>query len=135
MHTPTKIPTHIYLVRHGQKRSNLGDPGLTALGLQQAQITALYFSKIHVDTVCSSPLLRTRETASLISRETHCELEIDERLTERANWGDLAGQTFSEFEKMWDRATQNRDWHPPIGDSSRHAGMRMTHVVFHMAHQ
>ena len=35
-----------------------------------------------------------RETAAFIARETNCELEIDERITERANWGDLKGQTF-----------------------------------------
>lgn len=133
--TPITIPTHIYLVRHGQKRSNLGDPGLTPLGLQQAQATALYFSKLGVDTVFSSPLVRARETASIIARETQCELKIDDRLTERANWGDLTGQTFPEFLEMWERATQDRDWRPPTGDTSRHAGMRMTHVVFHMAHQ
>ncbi|MEK7458206.1 MAG: histidine phosphatase family protein, partial [Patescibacteria group bacterium] len=116
--------THIYLVRHAQKRSDFGDPGLTALGLKQAQITATYFAKIGIDTICSSPLLRTRETVVFIARETNCELEIDERITERANWGDLKGQTFPEFELMWERATKDRDWHPPIGDSSRHAGMR-----------
>lgn len=131
----TNIPTHIYLVRHGQKRSNFGDPGLTALGLQQAQITALYFAKIGVEVVCSSPLVRTRETAAFIARETHCELEIDERLTERANWGDLEGQSFPEFMTMWEKTTHERDWFPPTGDTSRHAGLRMAHVVFHMAHQ
>lgn len=135
MRTPTKTPTHIYLVRHAQKRSDFGDPGLTAIGLQQAQVTAIYFAKIGIDTVCSSPLLRTRETAAFIARETNRELEIDERLTERANWGDLKGQIFPEFEQMWERATNDRDWHPPVGDSSRHAGMRMTRVVFYMAHQ
>ncbi len=133
--TPTKTLTHIYLVRHAQKRSDFGDPGITAIGLQQAQVTATYFAKIGVDAVCSSPLLRTRETAAFIARETNHELELDERLTERANWGDLPGQTFPEFEQMWVLATKDRDWHPPIGDSSRHAGMRMTRAVFHMAHQ
>lgn len=135
MRTSTKTPTHIYLVRHAQKRSDFGDPGITAIGLQQAQVTAIYFAKVGIDTVCSSPRLRTRETAAFIARETNHELEIDERLTERSNWGDLPGQTFPEFEKMWKRATNNRDWHPPIGDSSRHAGMQMTRAVFHMAHQ
>lgn len=133
--TLTETPTHIYLVRHAQKRSDFGDPGLTAVGLQQAQVTATYFAKVGVDAVCSSPRLRARETATFIARETNNELEIDERLTERSNWGDLPGQTFPEFEKMWMRATNDRDWHPPVGDSSRHAGMRMTRAVFHMAHQ
>lgn len=135
MQTPAKISTHMYLVRHAQKRSDFGDPGITAIGLRQAQVTATYFAKFGVDAVCSSPRLRTRETAAFIARETNCALEIDERLTERANWGDLTGQTFPEFEEMWKQATKDRDWHPPIGDTSRHAGRRMTHVVFHMAHQ
>ena len=135
MQISTRPSTHIYLVRHAQKRSDFGDPGITALGLQQAQITGTYFTKIGVDAVWSSPRLRTRETAAFIARETNCELEIDERITERANWGDLKGQTFPEFELMWERATKDRDWHPPIGDTSRHAGMRMTRAVFHMGHQ
>jgi broad specificity phosphatase PhoE len=51
------------------------------------------------------------------------------RLRERANWGDLPGQSLSEFVEMWERSTRDPTYIPPVGDSARQAGMRMDHLL------
>lgn len=84
-------------------------------------------------TLLSSPLLRTKQTAQAIARVTNLVLHIDPLLRERVNWGDDPRQSYEEFERMWMRASADRNWKPPIGDSSLDAGKRLEAVVEHMS--
>jgi broad specificity phosphatase PhoE len=47
------------------------------------------------------------------------------RLRERINFGDLPGQSFEQFVELWERCSRERDYVPPVGDSSRAAGERI----------
>jgi len=117
--------TTIYLVRHGNKKSGIGDVGLTAKGIEQAQLTGRHFKTGPFLHVYSSPLRRARETASYIAAEIGVPVVEDGRLRERANWGDLPEQTFDDFVALWNRCSRDRDWLPPAGDSAVQSGRRI----------
>lgn len=116
---------HLFLVRHALKQKAVGDVPITPEGINQALLTARYFGTLPVTAIVSSPLRRAKETAEYIALETNSTVKVDNRLRERANWGDLPGQTFEEFVEMWDRSTREPDYVPPIGDSARQASDRM----------
>lgn len=118
-----------FLVRHGIKEKAIGDVTITLEGIKQAQLTAKYFCTIPITAIVSSPLRRAVETATYISLETKSTLRIDSRLRERANWGDLPGQTFQEFVEMWEKCTHEPDYLPPVGDSARQACERLSSLL------
>ncbi|MDQ0171773.1 histidine phosphatase family protein [Paenibacillus tundrae] len=60
-------------------------------------------------------------------------IEKDQRLRERANWGDAPEQTFEQFVEMWNRCTREPDYTPPVGDSARQAGERLAHFLSELA--
>lgn len=81
--------TEIYVIRHVEAEGNLyrmmqghWDGGVTALGIMQRDALAIRFKDTHFDAVYSSPLYRTRFTASAISIPHRLETKIDERLIE-----------------------------------------------------
>jgi broad specificity phosphatase PhoE len=117
--------TTFLMVRHGQHIRHAGDPSLTDVGRRQAQITAQHLTKLNIDAVHSSPLARARETALIIADTIGLGLLEDERLRERANYGDLAGQTFEEFVTMWQRCDRDRSHVPVLGLSAWANGARM----------
>ena len=98
----------IHLVRHGAKEKTPGDPGLTPDGVRQAALTASFFRSSPVTAVFASPLRRAQESAALIADTLSLPVQVDARLRERADWGDLPGQPFDEFAAMWERATRDR---------------------------
>lgn len=117
-----------YLVRHGQKVGVPGDPPLTEKGKQQAIKTARHLSAFPIIHIVSSPLLRTQETAKHISDVLNLEFIADPLLIERANWDD-PDMSESEFLKIWTQASDDRDWQPPVGDSSYAAGKRIEKMM------
>lgn len=117
--------TTFYLVRHGKSDRVPGDPPLNAVGRRQAYRTAQVFARLPVDAVYTSPLARARETAQAIADQVGCTLNVDERLLERANYGDLPGQTRAEFIAMWRQCDADRDYVPVVGLSARANGARM----------
>jgi len=123
----------IYLVRHGLKESLMGDPVLTEAGRQQAEKTAVFFDRIPVDLILTSPLKRTQETAEFIAQKTQTQFVVNPLLKERINWGDDATESFSDFLAAWIKSTRDRNWDPPHGDSSIKAGERIEKVVNQVA--
>jgi broad specificity phosphatase PhoE len=117
----------VFLVRHGkiERRVGVSDPALTPLGVSQAQAAATYLQAQPICRIYSSPLLRAKETATYIAAAHKLAVIEDVRLRERANWGDLPDQPLADFVAMWERCNQDRDWLPPVGDSSRQAGVRV----------
>ncbi len=78
------------LIRHGESESNTrglisedleGFP-LTETGRKQATRTAHELTKINVQRILSSPVLRTRETASIISTAINIQITIDHDIRE-----------------------------------------------------
>jgi broad specificity phosphatase PhoE len=109
--------TTVYLVRHGQKHSRSGDPGLTELGLEQAQQTGAYFKNASINKLIASPLKRATETAQQISKLLDLDYQTDKSLTERINWDDRQ-QTIEEFTDDWIKSTHDRGYQPRYGNSS-----------------
>ncbi|MGW0731874.1 histidine phosphatase family protein [Streptomyces sp. NPDC002851] len=114
--------TVFHVVQHAEKERQLGDPGLTALGRQQAARTAKWIQRTGVGAVFSSPLRRARETAQFIAVASGLRVQEDARLRERMNWSD--GQPIEGFLADWAATVRDRDFVPRSGDSSRDAGAR-----------
>ncbi len=124
-----------YLVRHGLKKQGTGDVPLSGEGAAQARATARHFRQKKITSVYASPLRRAAETAAFIAMELGYGVTEDSRLRERANWGDLPGQTFEQFVAMWNRCTRDREYIPPVGDSARKAGERLESFIRECAEQ
>lgn len=121
--------TNFFLVRHALKEKEIGDVSITPDGVIQAQLTARHLSSVPVTVIVSSPLRRAKITAEYIASATKSVVIEDIRLRERANWGDMPGQTFDEFVEMWERCTRDPDHIPPVGDSARQACERMSSLL------
>jgi broad specificity phosphatase PhoE len=77
MSRPAAPPTLMYLIRHGATEANLArppllqgrrqDPPLARLGVRQAEATRDFLAIRPIDVCYCSPLLRARETASLVA--------------------------------------------------------------------
>lgn len=85
-------PITFYLVRHGEAEHNVLRVGsslpevtkrhLTERGRQQIAEVAEHLSKQGVDAIIASPLVRTQETAAIISEKTGVPVLTDDRLHE-----------------------------------------------------
>lgn len=118
-----------YLLRHAQKESLPGDPALTKIGVSQAEITAEYFKNKNIRKVYASPLKRTLQTAAIIVKELSLDVQTDQRLRERMNWGDKENESFEEFMNEWQKTDLDQKYQPTHGDSSYNAGRRMESFV------
>jgi broad specificity phosphatase PhoE len=127
------LSTNFYLVRHAIKEKGVGDVAISSDGTLQAQATAQHFREMPIKKIVSSPLKRAKETALFIAKEANTTISEDIRLRERANWGDIPGQTFEKFVETWERYTQDRDFSPPAGDSARMAGERLSSCLLELA--
>lgn len=100
----------VYIVRHGQvqhnaiKQYNAKDEDLTELGIKQAEKLKVKIKNIHFDMVISSPLIRARHTAEIITNNN--KMFFDDRLKER-NCGSLSGQPLqvTNREEYWNYYT------------------------------
>jgi broad specificity phosphatase PhoE len=116
----------IYLVQHGDKEREPGDPGLTSKGQRQAAMAGQWLRSAGVRSLYSSPLRRAWQTAQGIASVTGLQVVMDARLRERLNWS--AG-SFADFAAEWSRSERNRDFVPAGGGSSRQAGERLRAFV------
>ena len=122
-----QLVTLIYLVQHGDKEPGAGDPGLTALGTRQADLTAKWLRERGLHGLYSSPLRRAQETAARIAAATDLAAQVDNRLRERLNWD--GSQTLDAFLADWRRSTHDRDFVLSNGESSCSAGQRLRAFV------
>jgi broad specificity phosphatase PhoE len=119
----------IYLVRHGEKERIKGNPPLTSKGQEQAIKTAKFFKNLPISAIFASPILRTQQTAKYIADHLNLTHITHHLLKERANWGDDPNQSLNNFLEIWNQASLNRDWQPPVGDSSLTAGKRIERLI------
>jgi len=129
------VSISFFIVRHAVKEKAIGDVPITTDGIKQAQSTAQFLCTIPITAIVSSPLRRAAETAEYIALETKSTLKVDSRLRERANWGDLPGQTFQEFVEMWERCTREPDYLPPVGDSVRQTYERLSQLLIELVQE
>jgi len=118
-----------YIVRHGDKQKIQNNPGLTDLGVKQAQSTANYFLNKNIQQILTSPLKRTVQTAEIISQTIKVQLKIDKRLTERLDWGSYPDLNFEQFLDLWHQSTKERDFQPNNGNSSIETGKRLESLI------
>ncbi len=129
-------PVRVLLVRHGETSSNLAglldtaDPGagLTDLGRHQAEALVTRLATETVDAVLSSPLLRTRQTATPLAAARALPAVLDERVREvRAGDLEMRGdpasmRTYLETVLAW--AGGDLDVRVPGGESGHEAFAR-----------
>ncbi|WP_240421844.1 histidine phosphatase family protein [Paenibacillus periandrae] len=127
------MSTTFFLVRHAIKEKAIGDVSITSKGTVQAQLTAQSLCQLPITTIVTSPLRRAKETAEYMALKTKATISEDNRLRERANWGDIPDQTFEEFVAMWERCTRDPDYIPPVGDSAKQAGARLSSLLLELA--
>ncbi|MFM7270181.1 MAG: histidine phosphatase family protein [Actinomycetes bacterium] len=121
----------IHLVRHGQTSANRDgllvgriDPPLTDLGVEQADRLAAALVGSGVARVVSSPLARTRQTATAIAARLGLEVELDDRAIE-IDYGAWDGTPLAEVPlKVWRQWRTDADFRPPGGESLREVGER-----------
>ena len=86
----------LYFLRHGKAGSpSRGDDDareLTSAGIDALQRAAPLWRRVNLrpDIVLSSPLVRARQTAELVTEAIGGEVLLDDRLRPGASWGDLA---------------------------------------------
>jgi probable phosphoglycerate mutase len=97
----------LYLVRHGESIGNFEnrlqghtDYALTALGQQQAILTARRLREEGVTAVYTSPLLRAEVTAKTIADVLGCEPRVLPGVSEY-DFGDMAGSTYAEVRERF----------------------------------
>lgn len=125
----SEVPTTLYLIRHGEtpltpfkKFSGSGpnDPELTEEGHRQAALVAKEVEKLQPDLLISSPMKRTRETASHITKLIGLEPVIDETWIE-GSFGLWDGMTIFEVEEKYPKEyahwLSTASYAPPGGES------------------
>lgn len=118
----------IHLIRHGQKESHPGDPGLTGLGVLQAQQTGKYLSQFSISQIIASPYKRTQQTAQHIGEQLGLNFTTHDALKERMNWNNESIPK-SDFLSEWTKSTSERTYTPKWGDSSQATGERIHELV------
>jgi probable phosphoglycerate mutase len=127
---PTPPNTTLLVIRHGETIWNIekryqghGDSPLTETGRNQVAALGRRLRGLPFDTLISSDLGRTRETAAIIADYTGHPVAFDSRLRER-NYGVLEGLTVPEIKaahpKVFNRLnTDGPDYIVPQGESHR----------------
>jgi len=119
---------HIFAVRHGETDYNkkgliMGariDAPLNKTGKEQARSLIPELKKHNFEMIYVSPMLRTHQTAEIISAELNLPAEEHKDLVER-NVGDLAGKPYSEVSKIIGKDSYEGgeyDYRPHGGESS-----------------
>lgn len=98
----------LYLVRHAQSTANANGvlagrlPGVTLdkKGKKQAEKLAKFLTTIEFETVVTSPLERTQETAAILKPGSN--LKLDYRIAE-CDYGDWSGKKIEDLQKedLW----------------------------------
>jgi probable phosphoglycerate mutase len=138
--------TRIIAIRHGETAWNVDtriqgqlDIELNAKGRWQVQRLAKALSHEPISAIYCSHLVRARDTAQSISRETGRRLQTNAGLRERG-FGVFEGKTFAEIEVAWPEQAlrwRKRDplWAPEGGESLTDLRERITHTASELAAQ
>lgn len=119
----------IYLVRHGEKVPEKGNPGLTPKGKNQVKALGKFFKTKKIDKIISSPLRRAIETSKIISSEINLPYSVDSGLKERLSFGDVKDQTYPEYLKLIRNSSLYRDLILPNGESSMSVGKKIEETI------
>jgi 2,3-bisphosphoglycerate-dependent phosphoglycerate mutase len=137
--------TKLYLVRHGQSAGNAegrfgghSPTPLSALGMEQAELTAQALAKEKIQAIYSSDLYRAVQTAEPLAKLLNLPIIKTDAFRER-HVGVLEGLTFDESKAKHPKdyyALVNRSVHHVIteGESYRHLLRRATNALSEILH-
>ena len=107
-----KLRNQYFVLRHGESLRNVEKRAscwpekikspLTEKGIRQIEKTAKRLRKKRIDLIFSSDLLRTRQTAEIVSKEIGVKIKLDKRLRE-VNVGVLNNKPIDEIGRFWDK--------------------------------
>ena len=132
--------TTIVLIRHGETDWNIvgryqgqADPPLNANGIKQAQILSKELQQSSIDLIYTSPLIRTKKTAEIISNQLNIQL-IDEARLMEIHQGDWQTRLRSEIEDLYPElfaAWEKTPWEvsPPGGENLQQVQFRVNNAV------
>lgn len=92
----------VYLVRHGESEANVGnmylggETPLTAAGHNQAEFIAERASKLPIEVVIASTLLRAKQTAQHIVDKIGVPMETSDLFVERRSPSEYVGRPYSD---------------------------------------
>jgi len=123
----------LILVRHGESSLNAEgrlvgrlDPSLTDVGRAQAAAAGALLGDVH--EVRSSPLARTRETATLLGVEGVA-VAVEDRIIE-LDYGDYDGLPLADVDKeAWRKWLTDASFRPPGGESLSELRTRVSPVL------
>jgi broad specificity phosphatase PhoE len=102
----------VVVIQHAEEIPVPGDHGITEAGREQARAVGLYLHGYGPFDECwTSPLMRARRTARLVSGEVDLRdptLHEDARLSERLNWSSEQACARDAFRAEWLRTTRDR---------------------------
>ena len=131
---------NLYMVRHGQtaasrenRFSGSSDPPLTAVGEAMAEAFARAYAPVKWNAICTSPMLRTRQTAEPLCRLTGVTATVEDGLKE-IDYGEWEGLRQEEVQQRWPDAYEY--WAhdvasrgTPGGETAFHVAARAMRVV------
>jgi len=101
-----------FILRHGESTRNVEKRAscwpekikspLTEKGIKQIKKAAKELKKKKIDLIFSSDLLRTKQTAEIVSKEIRVKIKLDKRLRE-VNVGILNNKPIDEIGRFWDK--------------------------------
>ncbi len=122
------MTTTVLLVRHGQANSNItgyymgwSDEDLSEIGYTQSRSLSSRLASLPIASVYSSPLQRTRTTATILAEPHNLEVETSDDLIE-IRLGDWQGLHMDEVRQRWPELWQQSRTDPsdvtmPNGES------------------
>lgn len=107
-----KLQNQYFILRHGESLRNVEKRAscwpektkspLTEKGIKQIKKATKDLKKRKIDLIFSSDLLRTQQTAGIVSKEIGVKVMLDKRLRE-VNVGILNNQLIDEIGRFWDK--------------------------------
>jgi broad specificity phosphatase PhoE len=98
----------LFLIRHGQTTGDVEDryggdydDHLTEVGATQASVLARRLRSEAIDRIFTSPKLRAKETAQVLTTKSRTQIEVIEGLREHNRYGVLTGMTKQEAKKRF----------------------------------
>jgi len=89
----------VYLIRHGESEINVGStfmhddpPPLTPKGVHQAHAVAERCTRLPIDTIIASTMVRAQETAGIIGKRIGRRVEFSEEFVQRRQPSSLVGR-------------------------------------------
>ncbi len=128
-----------FLLRHGESLSNVkevisswpeqGHFPLTSKGEKDIKKAAQELKDKDIDFIFSSDLLRTKQTAEIVSKETGIEVNYDKRLREYSV-GELNGKPLDEWRKVFKEGDSKFEVAPPGGETYQDVKERVADLLY-----